>query len=325
MDEYLRRQCVMLAANKAMIKDAFPMIADSALLTAALSYTRAGRTPDPQGLKLAQKFLKSRAGFFSVFRTMIQMPFLARMDLSGNPEGYFRRVEQLYNALCGGKRASNVFEASLAIGLTDRLEALDLSEYLSRRTAIVHGMADLHPFMKASYDRIMASISAFVPADPRVIINEVERDYQFLKAGVGSGNSWLGAAHILAQGSTPSEVKCGRFVRIINGIKEAGVFFPPGYAVGVIAGLALLKIPEEEIARKIAECENFLKLQNGLQLNGRVWDHRTLAAAQLVLDRLACIPEDRGALVPGGELAFELSDFLGMIVLAIRSYTKTYP
>lgn len=315
MDTKLQTLCDSLVENKHMLSQTFKYNLDLINLTTAYLFAAAGKQADGEALKAAEALIKEKTGKFSIFRSKVSVPLCAKMVLSGEPEAYFDRVFQLHELVNEGKRSSSEYNVLTAQILEEHAGDQDPQTILERSRELYARMKKEHPWLTSKEDLILASLLAAKDTDLDRLNLEMEACFQTLKEHFRDANAVQSMSHVLALGNQTADEKCGRMVRLVEGLKAEGHKYGSGFTLAALAGLALLEVSVEQLVREIAEADDYLEEQKGFGNFRLGADKRRMFAAQLVQLLHQAESPEAGEIMLGGAIAYTIAMEVTMIII----------
>ena len=314
MNTELKEKCDLLVENRKTITSAFAWDSGLMSLAAATLFTSSGLTADRDKLKECEAVIKSKTNAFSEFRGNVKMPLICKMALSDDPEKYFEDVETIYMLLNKSKWIGNEYKIMAAITICDHADESEYELFVNRTNEIYSRMKQEHKWLTSDEDIPFAAMLAVSGLDIDKLIDEMELNYNILKAKFHDSNAVQSLSHVLALDEKPAEAKCAKVESIFNELKAMKHKFGTGYELAVLGTLTMLDMQEKEAADIIAEIDDYLKGQKGfgdLSLGAK---ERRLYAAQLVLNQYGPEESKVDGVVLGSMLALTIAIEICMIL-----------
>lgn len=283
MNELLKEKCDLLVKNRKTLSDSYKLDFALMILSAAALMTEEGKEVSEKAIKDYEVILKSHAGVFSDFRGNIRIPLVCKMMLSDNADAYFERVEKVYKAIGRLKWASGSYKALAAMTICDHVEEMNYEKYVKRTMEIYGRMQEKHPWLTSEEDIPFAAMLAVSDMNVDKLIDEMEAVYKILKSKFVDNNAVQSLSHVLALGEENAETKCSKLLRIFELLKESKHKFGTGYELATLGTLAMMDIPEKDIAELIVEADDYLKTHKGFGDIVLGASARRMYAAQMVL------------------------------------------
>ena len=314
MDTVLKEKCDLLVKNRKTITSAFAWDSDRMSLAAATLYTSSDLTADSEKLKECEAIIKAKTSTLSEFRGNVKMPLICKMALTDDPKKYFDNVETVYRLLNKSKWIGNEYKIMAAITICDYADVSEYELYVNRTNEIYSRMKQEHKWLTSDEDIPFAAMLAVSGMDVDKLIDEMELNYKILKEKFHDSNAVQSLSHILALDEQPAEVKCAKVESVFNELKAMKHNFGTGYELATLGTLTMLDIQEKEVAKLIAETDDYLKEQKGFGNFALGAKERRLYAAQLVLNQYG--PEDTKVegVVLGSMLALTIAIEICMIL-----------
>lgn len=124
-------------------------------------------------------------------------------------------------------------------------------------------MRSEHPFLTNSQDCIYAALLALSPRTDEEIIEETEKCYDILRGKFFSSNAVQSLSHILAFLDGTAEEKCSRTLELYDRLKLNGCRYGTNFELPTLGVAAMLPGEIKDIARDIAEANEFLSHEKG--------------------------------------------------------------
>lgn len=281
MRESLQNLCSSLTENRKIIKSAFPFENSYIYPVCAEIFTEKHQTVQEEKLSNCRKILKDNTGVFSNFRGIIKPVMISMMAVDSNPEEKLRRSLLVYTLLKECFFTSQYLPvASMAIS---SMAPESRYEELSVRTRrIYEAIRSEHPFLTNYQDCIYAALLALSPQSDEKIIEETEKCYGILRGEFFSSNAVQSLSHILAFLDGTSEEKCSRTLELYKQLKLNGCRYGTNFELPTLGVAAMLPCEIKNIARDIAETDEFLSHEKGFGFFSIGKKQRLMHAAMIV-------------------------------------------
>ena len=302
MNETLRNRCELFIKNRDIFKSAIKWESDYLYPICASVFTDRERLADAEIVKDTRKMFKSRLGVFSNFRGSCELPIVAMLAASDDPEKRLDDAIELYGGL-KNHFFSSEFLPVAAMMLSDSVPTEKYGEICERTRRIYDLMKKEHPFLTSSEDSVYAAMLALSERSDAEIISEVEICYAALKDKFHDRNALQSLSFVLAladDGVFTAKDRCRETARLFDILKEKKNKYGTGYELATLGSLATLPGGVEETARDLIEVSDYLKTQKGYGFWGMAKTQRLLHAAMIVTsDRIGGSDAMSGAAVNG--------------------------
>lgn len=241
-------------------------------------YTCSDREADLERMDECRRILKDHFGVFSSARDMLELPLMASMAVSGNPDGYAARLAATYQAVRKGTVLPGDFEMLASITLMDTPE-YRLEETAEKMKRIYRKMRKNHPLLTSSSDKTSAAMFTLSDRDEDLLLEEMEACFAILRKklrGRGEAVQTMSAFLAIQEGS--AEEKCARTLELCDGLKAAKLNLKMSSMLPVVAGLSVLELPVDSIVEGVREAADALKGRKGFGAFGLGREGRTVYA-----------------------------------------------
>ena len=281
MRSTLSTLCNNFIENRDVIKSDYIFESSYMYPVAAAIFTGAHQRADSARLKEAEYILKDNTGIFSNFRGTLNLPMIALLAVSQNPE------EKMRNAMDVYRRLKELFWTSTylpvaSMVIADLVAPQEYSAVAARTRHIYELMKGEHPFLTSAEDSVFAALLALSDLTDEQIVAETEYCYQLLNGEFWSGNSVQSLSHVLAMGQGSPEAKCRKTIELYQTLKENGMRYGRQYELATLGVLALLPVGVDGLMMDMAEVDEFLSGQRGYGFFGVGRKQRLMHAAMLV-------------------------------------------
>lgn len=206
-----------------------------------------------------REILRNHFGLFSSARENLELPLLASMAVSGDPEDYACRLKNTYELVKKGTFLSGDFEMLAAMILMDAPEGR-VEQAVDRMKSIYKKMDKNHPWLTDSSDKSSAAILALSNKDEDILLSEMEACFTLLKARFKyKGDKVQNMSAILAAAEGSPEEKCAKTIELCEKLKENKMNLNMSIAMPMVACLALLPEHPDTIIEGVAEAVQSLK------------------------------------------------------------------
>lgn len=265
MRDSLNGKCKLFIENRDAFKAAFPWENSNYYPVCASVFVNCNKVADVEALKSAHRLLKSRVGVFSNFRGNCELPLVAMLAASADPEKRLDDAIELYKGLKEHFWGSEYLPLA-AMMLSGEVTRDRYAQVCERTRAIYNLMKQEHPFLTSSEDSVFAAMLALSPMSDEQIVGETEACYNILKEKFYRGNHLQSLSHVLAlcddEMRTASD-KCRDTARLFDILKEKKLRYGTNYELATLGTLATLPCGIDAVAGDIAEVYGFLKVQRG--------------------------------------------------------------
>lgn len=255
--------CELMTKNTEVMNSAFFWEKGLMTLAGASIYTGVHRVAEVSVLKESEKILQQSMGFFSNFRGNVKVPLICKMSLQGDPLGYLRKVETVYELLKTGIWSGDEYKVMAAMSIADHVSESDYALYAERTNIIYRRMKDEHSFLTSREDIPFAAMLSVSGIDIDQMIIEMENCYRILKGKFFDSDAVQSLSHVLAMDLQGADVKCSKAAEIFDVLKKAGHRFGSNLEIATLGTLTNLNLSAEEIAAEIIEADVFLKDKKG--------------------------------------------------------------
>lgn len=293
MNSSFQDYCERFVNNRNVLAKAFAFNRDIMNMTSSLILTENGLEVDPDDIKRCEKIIQKETSILSDFRGNVRIPLASKMLASGDPEGYFKRVSDVYKLLKDKKWSGNEYKVLAAMILADHVEECDYARYVDLTIEIFSRMNKEHRILTGSEDLPFAAIMATSDVGTDKLISDMEACYAILVKKFHDNNAVQSLCQVLSMSDRTPEDKCDRVIGLYEALKKAKHKFGTGQELATLGTLALLDRSVDEIVTLVGEADIMLKQYRGFgnfTLGSR---YRRLYAAQLCANHL--VPDTEGS------------------------------
>lgn len=302
MNEALRGRCELFIKNRDAFKAAFPMESGYILPICASIFTDCDKIADVEALKATRKLLKNSVRLGSSFKSTCELPIIAMIAVSDDPEKRLADSIELYSCLKEHFFSSEYLPVAATI-LSGQITRESYAETAERMKKIYVLMKNEHPFLTSSEDNVFAAMLSLSDREDSALIGEAELCYDTLKERFHDRNALQSLSFVLAladDGVMTAKDRCRDTARLFDLLRENKNKYGTGYELATLGCLATLPCGVEETARDLIEVAEFLKTQKGYGFWGIGKAQRLLHAAMIVTsDRIGGADAMSGAAVNG--------------------------
>lgn len=295
MKAELLAECELFVRNREVLKDTFRWDGDAAHIMGSMILTCANISPDPDKLKSYEKMIKSNVSILSSLRGDLRVAAVCNMCLTEDPEDYLLNVVRAYNLIriIRHSRDERYYLAALFMcrAISDKEELLDLVDLANeiydgmKRSGDIKGPMTGYP--------LAAAAAAFVKLSGRekeALISETEKCLRFLEPLFPESVTVDQLAVMLALDPTDAAFKCARIRELYNMFEEAGISYPAGDELPVLASFVDLDMTNAEITSEMTDADEYLRACKGMGMFGSGNAKRHMYAAMLLShDESACV------------------------------------
>lgn len=275
-------KCELLAENRKIFGKTFKWEFDYMTTAGASIFTSAGVLANMERLKECEKILKAHTSWLSNIRGFSEVPVIAKMALSDNPEEYIKKVIAIYDLMKSNKLAGSEYKVMAAIALAEK-DIEEAQTYILRTAELYKKMSKEHWILTSCEDIPFAALLATSDKDIDSMISDMEESYKLLKNKYFSKNAVQSVTHILTFSDDKPEVKCEKFNRVYDGLKANKHNIGSGYELCVLGASALTDVSAETIVDLICEADDNLAQKKGFGALSLGTELRRLLASQIVM------------------------------------------
>lgn len=275
----------MFANNRDALAKGFLWQNTHMSVVASALLTSGNRAVDLQRMKECKKILKKHIEAFSALRNNMMMPVITKMALSDNPEEYLSGIKEVYAKLHKGKLIGSEYMALTAMLIYDNRGNLPVDATVEKTKQLISILKKSHPFLTSSEDMAMIALLAMVSKENNELVNDVENIYKILgHKFTMHANSVYSLSMVLATDEQSVEAKCEKVVQIYDAMHALGKKYGKGYELASIGTLVGIDVSPTELAKEIAEADEYLKTRKGFGAWGTGSSARLMYAAMLVVN-----------------------------------------
>lgn len=218
---------------------------------------------NPELLDECREVLSNHFGCLSGARDNLELPLMASMAVSGAPERYAVKFKKTYECISEGSLLPGEFEMLAALILMDVPDA-ELQEKADRMKSIYKKMGKNHPLLTDSADKSSAAILTLSEKNEDMLLDDMEACFGILKEKFRlQGGKVQTMSALLATMDGTAADKCAKTVELCEKLKERKMNLSMSTALPIVAGLAAIDKPADEIAQGIGEIAEALKGKPG--------------------------------------------------------------
>lgn len=279
----LLKRCELLVQNTIAIKSAFKWENSYTYPLCAEMFTEKNAHADAGRMKYCMDVLKNNTGVFSNFRGTIKLAIVSKLAIMRNMEQKLQDMLAVYKGLNKYFRKSEYLALTASI-IVETTDPLQYDEIIYRTHEIYTEMKQEHPFLTSDEDTVFAALLAASKLEAAHIENEMEACYAILKPQFFYGNAVQSLSHVLAMGEDSAEVKCSKFMALLENLENRGCKYSKGYELPALGPFAILNADMDAVAGEIAEVNLYLKDKSGFGNMSIGTKQRLMHAGVLVLN-----------------------------------------
>lgn len=252
-DEYLRMREMMAEVFAWHNARLYPVCAGIALEKQDITKEEVAR---------CKKLIEKSTNIFSELRGNSLPPITCHLACSENPDQLLEQILKIYKTLRKADVPSGYLPL-VAVIIATFGDEVDYDRLIEKTRAIYYKMKDEHPILTSGEDSPYAAMLALDVKEPGVIIEEVEKCYEFLKGSFFSKNAVQSLSHVLAMGEGDTLEKCRRFMDIYMTFKMKGYKFDSDYYLSVLGAVSLIPFEVSELVDDVIAVTEFLDKKPG--------------------------------------------------------------
>lgn len=288
MDGKLRERCELFDENNRILREKYWFQWQSIQLVASAMLTMKEEHADTEKMQACRKTLKQYFGVLSNMRGHVELPILANMAMQQDADGYAQSLKSAYDALAKGRAFRTEFDALCAMLLADHAGSIDFSGTAEKIRGIYRSMRENHPLLTSRADMASAAMFALADREPDALLDDMEACYRYLKPHFfmrGDQVQTMSALLAVMDGSV--EDKCERTLALCDALKKRRLSLNYSMTLPIVAGLAGVSKPMEEIVGAVEEIADWLKGKKGFGVLGQGKKGRITYAMMLYLGNCA--------------------------------------
>ena len=322
MEEKLRERCALLGENRDAINKAMKWDYNAMYTAAAGIYAAEDTAVDIEALQEARAVLKKSEGIFSDFRAHLMVPIVCRMALSGDPDGYLRKMKAAYKLFQEGKLLGSEYRLGAAMILAERVPESSFEEYVRKTWDVYAALNEKHRFLTGDSDMPFAALLAVAGGETSAIASEAENCFRILSERFRDQDAMWTLAQVLALFPQDAESKCRKIIAIFDEMKDRGQKYGKGKEIAMLGLLTALDEPPALIAAQIDAADDFMKENKSFRGLNMDKTTRAMFAAQVVLD--AYVPPERRADDLAVNAALQIALMIEMcVIITVICVTNT--
>jgi len=262
MDSLLRARLEKLAENVRRMKGRFALRGALLKRLAALLCALQDKDIDPDAVRECMELIRKQTGPLSSFRGYAQLPLAAMLSLEGGRESRLEHTLDVYRRMRdAGFRASHL-TAIAAHLVAEYAKKGQTGRAVERAAQFYRGMKKKHVLLTGRDDYVFAAVLGLADLSVETGLARMAEICDALKPEFGAGQGLQAAAQVLALGGNARE-SIRRMRALRDAFRRKGLSLGRRHALAVLAVLALLPDPEEELARDTQRAFEFLRNRPG--------------------------------------------------------------
>lgn len=325
MDFIIQEKCDAFLSSFKVLRESETFGAGEMILAAAGYYTSMGKQPDTAKLERCREVFRKNEALFSDLRGNMEYMIRCKMAMADDPEDYLSRLRTVYKkihpSIIGDDQT--VLEAMTIVDYAVP-EAYD--EMIAGAKEIYREMRNAHVFLTAENDKPFAALMAVLGTDPKTTHDRAEYAFKKLKDRFGADKDTVQTiSHILSVSDADIDETCAKVCIIAEKLRAAGIRFGGNRRASILAALADLGVSSEELAKQIADADNYLKdFEPFTGLFGENEKTRHMFAVQCVHSAYSVFGQSVPATVSSSvELSIVLDIMLALILVSLPSAGMT--
>lgn len=209
-----------------------------------------------------KKMIEKETNIFSELRGNSFPPITCHLACAEKPEELMEQILNIYKMLRKADVPSGYLPL-VAVIIATFGDECDYNRLIEKTEDIYQRMKQEHPILTSGEDSPYAAMLALDIKEPKVIIQEVEKCYEFLKGSFLTKNAVQSLSHVLAMGEGDTLDKCRRFMDIYMTFKMKGYKFDSDYYLSVLGAVSLLPFDVNDLVEDVIAVTEFLDKQPG--------------------------------------------------------------
>lgn len=259
MNAALKEKLDAFVENRKIITHEFKFNTDVISVGAALVFTNAGVTPNPEKMKQCRAIIKSKTKALSSFQGMMELMVLGKMSLQADPEAYLDEVLATFDMLKTGKHIEYYEEIISAMNIVNAGRFGDKEEVWAKCKDLYAAMKKEHPILTDKEDLPFVMMLALSDKKVDDIVKEIEECYDYMREHFKADkNAVQGISEVFALYDSDVKTKCDKAIRIYKLLKENGARYGKYQEFASLGVLANLDADENVLVSDIIEAADFL-------------------------------------------------------------------
>lgn len=320
MNARLEERIALFDKNNKIISKHFWYRHQRIQVLSSFIYTSAGLEADVDRLDQCQKILSKEFGFLSSARDYLELPIIVNMALSDDPEAFALKLKKTHELIMKGAFLPTEYEMLSALMLVNASDQ-EVKENVARMQEVYDKMCKNHPLLTGKEAKTSATILAMSGRDVDGLLDEMEKCFKILKSDAsfsGCENQTMSALLAVTDGT--AEEKCEKTLAVFKKLKESKMNLTFSYSLPLVAGLAAVNKPVDEIVEGVGEIADALKGKDGFGFFGLGAEGRTVYGIILYLAGMGTEGAMTSALLESQLLNVIIQELL-MIMVIITTTT----
>ena len=285
MDKALQRVCETYIDNRDEMRRILRSSGAPMHLMGAAVLTALEKKPDEKKLLEAEKLLQEREPEDSPIRGRIKSVTTVHMMLADDAEAYYRDLRRTHDLIHVNRGGDDERYYMAAMMMSEKIANMQEILQLVDRAAVIH--ENMGKSFMSQEDRASYVIAAFAAVNGVLNVRQYVEDVNLCKeylveAGVIESDSVDELSMLLAISPADSKMSCDLAVKILEAIRTKGFEFGNSEELAMLAFLAALNMPADDIARAVYDADAFLAQHSGFT-EGRGLVLRHVYACMLVI------------------------------------------
>jgi hypothetical protein len=261
MDHELKKRCEIFIENKNALKAAYKLDYPIMHCLCALIYGK--KTVDVAKIKESKQIIKQNTAAFSSFKANAFLAMATMLSLEDDPETIFKKIIELYTLL---KKKGFWGSDYLALtAFTAVKNGSDFDALADKAIKIYKHLKQNHPFLTSHADYCYAMLMALSNKEGQDMVREAEECYNILENSFIVKNAVQSLSFVLSLGKQNAQEKCNITLDLFDTLKQKDYKPGTGYELPSIGVLTLVSDNTDNIAGKVEETSDFLKVQKGFR------------------------------------------------------------
>ena len=285
MDKALQKVCETYIANRDEMRRILRSSGAPMHLMGAAVLTALGKRPDKARILEAEKLLQEREPENSPIRGRIKSVTTVHMMLANVMEEYYRDLRRTHDLIQVNRGGDDERYYMAAMMMSEKISNMQEILQLVDRTSVIH--ESMGKSFMSQEDRSSYVTAAFAAVNgvfnAREYVDNVNLCKEYLEEAGAFGSEDLNElSMLLAISPAEVELSCGLAVKILEAIRAKGFSFESAEEATMLAFLAALDMPADEIAKAVYDADEFLAKNSGFT-EGRGLVLRHVYACMLVI------------------------------------------
>lgn len=276
MDAKLNRRIELFDENNKLIMKKYWLKNTRLQVLAGFILSCSDMQADTAVLDNCREVLSRYFGFLSSARDNLELPLMASMAVSGDPEAYAAKFKYTYECVKKGTVLSGDFEMLAAMVLMDA--PMEKIEGLAERMkSIYKKMGKNHPWLTSAEDKSSAAILTLAEKDEDALLDDMEQCFGLLKQRFKlKGEQLQSMSALLAAQEGAPAAKVAKTIELCDKLKANKMNLNMSMALPIVAGLAAMENSTDAIIEGVKEAAEALKGKSGFGAFGLGAEGRTI-------------------------------------------------